>query len=248
MTMSIRAKTFLGILITMALLTAAFGVSLRLFSQQNIQRVESHFCQQSLLRADNLLKEKQQDLEAIVNSIAILDQLWHFSSGGEDRSHHKKYFASIPVDFILIFDNTRHLSYQFQQHRFENYPGDIQAQLGPSIDFILSPDADRLKVRSGLVLFDHQPLLIAFRQISHLGGMDSPAGTLVMGMSLGDDFWAHVNDEWQMNASLLHLNGEKHPDEKAYYYTSKTLNDLHGDPQFYLAHRQLPFHPSFQPA
>ena len=245
MSMSIRAKTFLGILVTMALLTAAFGFSLRMFSQQNIQRVESHFGQQGLLRVENLLKEKQQDLETLVNSIAILDRLWHFSSSGEDRSLHKKYFASIPVDFILIFDNTQHLSYQFQQHRFENYSGNIQAELGSSVNLICSSDADRLKVRSGLVIFDHQPLLIAFRQINQLDGTDSPAGTLVMGLSLGDDFWTQVNEEWQMHGSLIHLNDEKYSDEKNYYYTSKTLNDLHGEPSFTLRSGNYRFIRSF---
>nr|WP_320116162.1 EAL domain-containing protein [uncultured Desulfuromonas sp.] len=229
MTLSIRAKTFLGILLTLVVLTGVFVFSLKLFNEKSIEKVESQFGNEALLRVENLLHEKEKDLVHLANSVSVLHPLWSVAKGDNENSLPMAFFDTLAVDFVLIVTSDQHAVFQKGFHALDDYEGDLLSALSESV-FSLPMQPQR-----GLVRFDDQPLLLVTHPIVHDQDQNGPVEILVVGLLLGEDFWQRVNHELQMHAGMtLAENVPSSCPDKSYSCLKKTIPDLHGHNSFVL--------------
>nr|WP_320050943.1 EAL domain-containing protein [uncultured Desulfuromonas sp.] len=233
MTLSIRAKTFLGILMTLVVLTCVFVFSLHLFDEQNIAKVESQFGHEALLRAENLLQEKESDLVNIAHSVAMLDTVWHGRDGKVDATEALPFFETFPVDFIVYVDSSYHLRFQHCFHSLAEFDGNIVETLKDELT-LQSPSALTTPIK-GLVRFEGQPLLIVTSPVFSPQKNGQLVGVLALGLLLDDGFWHQVNEEWKMHSRLtLAENALTSCPDVLYHCIRKPLTDIHGRESFVL--------------
>lgn len=229
MTLSIRAKTFLGILMTLVILTCVFVFSLKLFNEKNLEKVESQFGHEALLRVENLLDEKENDLINIAHSVSILDPLWRVTEGDGENSLSMAFFDTLPVDFVLIVSPDQSPVFQKSLHVLANYKGNLFAEVSEQVSLATSDG------QNGLVRFKDQPLLLVTRPIVHGRDDTSSGGTVVVGLLLGEAFWQRVNHELQMHAGItLAEEAPRTCPDVSYNCLKKSLSDLNGHDTFVL--------------
>ncbi|WP_321531833.1 EAL domain-containing protein [uncultured Desulfuromonas sp.] len=229
MTLSIRAKTFLGILMTLVILTCVFVFSLKLFNEKNIDRAETQFGNEALLRVENLLQEKENNLVNIAHSISVLDPFWHGVQGNNDNTLPLAFFDTLPVDFVLIVDSAQTPVFQQAFHALDGYNGDLFAYVSEQVSLATRQE------QHGLVRFEDQPLLLVTRPIVYGDDDTSSVATVAVGLLLADAFWQRVNNELQMHAGMtLAEEAPSSCPDVSYNCLKKSLSDLHGHDTFVL--------------
>lgn len=199
--LNIRVKTFIAITCTMTMLSAIIGVSLYNLKQSNLQKIDDTVNQKNLQVAHSLLRGKQQNLQNIAEMFGRSDRVWQFVATGRKMDFVKQRLVALNLSFAVIYDAHLQPLYAY------SYPGSplsaehVIDRLQQNYSQLLS---DKLLIsdKSGIIMVDGCPLLVALHPINLYKNSSESGGFFLVAIVIDTPFWQQVNEQWGIHAHI----------------------------------------------
>lgn len=218
---TLRSRTVLIILVTVAGLVIGLGIPLRLVVLGGFIAVEEQQTRQNVQRATNALANELKRLSGTAASYGVWDETYRFIS-----EQHQQYLDDNLADETMVLE---------QLNLFVLYDAADALLAGKAYDLVneqaipvphafqqLTSDTaalfagrDTLGGTTGLLLLPEGPMLLAVQPILPNSGQGPANGTLIMGRLLDDGRIKLLAETTQLSLTLQPLNGGALSDDVA---------------------------------
>jgi PAS domain S-box-containing protein len=216
--MTLRLRSLLVLLATMAGLTVTLAVAARWVIMRGFQVVETHQVQRTVERATAALQAELDRLALVASDWATWDELHACVSGRNPgfaaREINDNVLAALGVNHLLLFRPDLELaqgaSFDLDARQRRDLPDDVLQRILGHVT--LARIADPPQTHTA-VLAGEPPLLVSSRPVLHSDSSGPAAGTLVLAREVNQAFAAQLSRQTRCPVDILPPTADDRADQ-----------------------------------
>ncbi len=217
---TLRGKTLLIVVSTLAVLLAILAVPPRLFLLGSFLELEARDVRTNLERARNVLPDRLRSIHETNGGFTFWDEMYAFADGGESAnvvaSFTDDVFRDSRINMVLVLGSQGQMLYDRTFDLASGQPIAVPKRfLNLRADDPLLTFADETDSHSGLILLSEGPMLLSSRPIVRSDGSGPVRGAILMGRYLDAAEIADMSSALRLRLEFYQPGASLPPDLQA---------------------------------